>query len=190
MVWDYYPGYTFRIWRQGQFLVTVYQSKYRSATAFGKTGINRQRFDMLWRHVRWSHQPDIRDEGTIHEDHRWKLVEDFVTHSNEYRTQLFSPSDIICADESISRWYGQGGHWINLGFPMYATMGRKPENGEEIHNYSYGRSGIMMQLRIVKSAKNEEDQQYDRDNLPNGKRVLKELMMTWDNTYRIVCKDS
>ena len=112
----------------------VYQSKYRSASDFGKTSMNRHRFDMLWRHVRWSHHLDVRGEGTSHEDHRWKLVEDFVTHFNEYCTQLFSPSDLICADESILQWYGQGGHWINLGLKMYAAMDRKAESGAEIQN--------------------------------------------------------
>ena len=48
----------------------------------------------------------------------------------------------------------------------------------------------MMQLRIVKSLKNEEDQQDDRDNLPHGTKVLKELVMPWANTDRIVCADS
>ena len=76
----------------------------------------------------------MRDEGTIHEDHFWKLVEYFVTHFNEYRTQIFSPSDSICDDESILWWYIQGGHWINLGLPMYVAMDRKPENGAEIQN--------------------------------------------------------
>ena len=140
---------------------TVYQSKYRSAPDFGNTGMNRHRFDMLWRHVRWIHQTDLRDEGKIHEAHRWKIVEDFVTHFNEYRTQLFSPSDLICADESISRWYGQGCHWINLVLPIYVAMDRKPENGVDIHTVACGWSGIMMWLRIVKSARNEKDQEYD-----------------------------
>ena len=76
----------------------------------------------------------MRYDGTSHEDHWWKLNEDFVTHFNYYRTQLFSPSDLICADDSISGWYGQGVHWINLGLPMYVEMDRKPENGEDIQN--------------------------------------------------------
>ena len=59
---------------------SVFQSKYRSDPAFGKTGMNSHRFDMLWRHVLWSHQPDVRGEGTSHEAHLWKLVEDLVTH--------------------------------------------------------------------------------------------------------------
>ena len=85
---------------------TVSQPKYRSAPAFGNTGMNSHRFDILWRNIRWSHHPDVRGEGTSHEAHWWKIVEYFVTHFNEYHTQLFSPSDIIWADESISRWYG------------------------------------------------------------------------------------
>ena len=40
---------------------------------------------------------------------------------------------------------------------MYTEMDRKPENGEEIHNSAYGRLGVFMRLRIVKSAKNEEE---------------------------------
>ena len=94
-------GYRASLW------YTVSQSKHRSATDFGNNGINRHRFYMLWRHVLCSH---VQGEGTSHEAYRWKLVEDFVTNFNEYSTQLFSPSDLICADESISWWYKQGGH--------------------------------------------------------------------------------
>ena len=77
----------------------------------------------------------MRGEGTSHEVHRQKTVEDFVTHFNEYHTQLFSTSDLICDDEYISRWYGQGGHWINLFLPMYVEIDRKPENRVDIQNY-------------------------------------------------------
>ena len=124
--------------------------------------MNRNRFDILWRHVRWSHQPDVRGEGMSHEAHRWKFFQDFVTHFNQYHTNLFSPSDLMCDDESISRWYGQSGHWINLGFPMYVEMYRKPEKGAEIQNSACERSGIIIRLRILKSAKNEENQKDDR----------------------------
>ena len=168
---------------------TVSKSKYRSTPDFGKTGMNRHRFDMIWRHVKWSHQPDLQDEGTSHEDHQWKLVEYFVTHFNEYHTQILSTLYLICADESISRWYVQGGHWIYLGFPMYVAMGRKTENGADIQNASFGWSEIMMRLRIVKSENNEEEQQDDEDNLPHGTKVLKELEMPWSNMDRIVCAE-
>ena len=84
----------------------VSQSKYRYHIDFGNTVINRHRFDVLWRHVQWSHQPDMQDEGTSHDDHQWKLVEYFVTNFNESHTQLLSPLDIICADNSVPRCYG------------------------------------------------------------------------------------
>ena len=70
------------------------------------------------------------------------------------------------------------------------AIDRNPENGAEIHNSSYGKSVIMMWLRIVNSANNEEEQKYDRDNFPHGKKVLKELVIPWANTDRIVCADS
>ena len=68
-----------------------------------RPGMNRHCFDMLWRHVRWSYQPDVQGEGMSHESHRWKLVEDLVNHFNGYRTQLFSSFDLICAEVSISQ---------------------------------------------------------------------------------------
>ena len=122
---------------------------------------------------------------TSHEAHWWKLIEDFVTNFNEYCTQLFYPLDLICADESISWWYIQGGHWVNLSFPIYASMDTKPGNGLEIHNSLCGQSSNMMQIRIANYAKNEEEQQDDRENIPHGTKVLKEFVMPWANTDRI-----
>ena len=136
------------------------------------------------------YQPDVRVEGTSHDPHWWKLVEDFVTHFNEDRIQILSPSALICSDESILWWYGQGSHWINLVLPIYVAMDRNPENGEDIHNYACGRSGIMMRIRIVKSENNWEEQQDDIDNLPHGKKVLKELEILWDNVDKIIFTDS
>ena len=43
-------------------------------------------------------------------------------------------------------------------FPMYMEVARNPDNGAEIQNAECSQSGIMMQLRIVKSAMNEADQ--------------------------------
>ena len=85
---------------------------------------------------------------------------------------MSSPSDIICSYESILIWYVQGGHWIHFGFLMYVAVYRNPESGAEIHNATYRWSGIMMRLSIVKSAENEEEQQYDEDNLTHGTKVL------------------
>ena len=69
-------------------------------------------------------------------------------------------------------------------------MGRKPENGAEIHNAACGRLVIVMWLRIAKSANNEEENQYEKENIPHGTKLLKELVMPWDNRDRIICADS
>ena len=47
-----------------------------------------------------------------------------------------------------------------------------------------------MQLSILKSANNEEEQQSDEDNLPHVKKLLKKLVMPWANTNMIFCADS
>ena len=55
-------------------------------------------------------------------------------------------------DESISRWYGLGEHCINFDLHNYVAMDRKPENGCEIQNACNRKSKIMIQLKLVKGA--------------------------------------
>ena len=123
------------------------QFRYVSAPALGKTGMARKRFDLLWQWMVWSDQPEIRPETMKHSQYRWKLVDGFVKRFNDYRAQSFIPSEMICVDESISRWYGQGGDWINFGLSHYVAIDRKPENGCEIQDSCCGVSGIMMRLK-------------------------------------------
>jgi Transposase IS4 len=109
------------------------------APKFGeKTGFSRHRFDDLWRHLRWSYQPREKPEGLSWEKYQWRLVDDHVARFNDHRERYFLPSEHICVDESMARWYGQGGHWINMGLPMYVAIDRKPENGCEIQNAACG----------------------------------------------------
>jgi hypothetical protein len=49
---------------------------------------------------------------------RGRLIDDFVRWFNKRRLQTSSPSDFVCLDESMSKWYGAGGHWINEGLPV------------------------------------------------------------------------
>ena len=121
-----------------------------------KTGMSRERFDSLWRYMVWSLQPKERPDGMSHEQWRWALVQDFVDNFNEHRETFFFPSWLLCADESISRWYGLGGNWINMGLPHYVAMDRKPEHGCEIQNCCDGISGIMLRLKLVMSQIAEE----------------------------------
>ena len=143
------------------------------------------------------------------ERYRWLLVDNHIDNFNKYRARNFIPSDLICVDESMSRWYGQGGEWINHGLPMYIAIDRKPENGCEIQDACCGRSGIMMQLKSVKSAKESkaiEEEKLARINnqqpnqelrfvqtdlqLLHGIRVMKELIEPWNFSDRLVCADS
>jgi Transposase IS4 len=114
--------------------------------------MTQDRFHAIFRHMVWSYQPSMRPEGMSSEAYRWLLVEDFVKNFNEHRAHFFSPSWQVCVDESISRWYGLGGHWINIGLPMYVAMDRKPEDGLEIQNACCAHSGIMYQIKLVKTA--------------------------------------
>ena len=68
----------------------------------------------------------------------------------------YHPSDSICVDESMSRWYGTRGHWTNASLTQYIAIDRKPENGCEMHNYVGGVSGIVMQLKLVKNSYEED----------------------------------
>jgi hypothetical protein len=166
--------------------------KYVPAPAFGRTGMPRHRFDAIWRYIRFSDQPDERPEEMSSEKYRWRLVDDFVDQFNNHRANNFFPSDLICVDESISRWYGQGGHWINLGLPMYIAFDRKPENGCEIQNSACGRSGIMMRLKLVKTSEEEGTNLVlnEDEGLLHGTIVLKSLVSPWFHSDRIVCADS
>ena len=169
----------------------VTTNKYIPAPSFGQTGMPRKRFDDLWMCIRFSEQPPNRPSEMTSEQYRWRLVDDFVKNFNEHRAHNFFPSDEICVDESMSRWYGQGGHWINHGLPMYVAIDRKPENGCEIQNAACGRSGVMLRLKIVKTAEEENaSAEADDDGNNHGTNVLKFLVEPWVRTDRCICADS
>ncbi|KAI2491610.1 Transposase IS4 [Fragilaria crotonensis] len=172
---------------------TVAPSKYRPAPQFGLTGMSKHRFEELFRAIRFSNQPPVQGDGVSSEAYRWMLIDDFVANFNDHRANYFNPSDRICVDESMSRWYGQGGHWINLGLPQYVAIDRKPENGCEIQNSACGRSGVMLRLKLVKGVDlvgDNDDDAPNEDGLLHGTKVLKEVVSPWFETNRIVCADS
>jgi len=180
---------------------TTATSKYIPAPLLGKTMMSRNRFDDLWRCIRFSNQPSVRPPDMTAEQYRWRLVDDFVTSFNDHRASTFSPSERICVDESISRWYGKGGHWINHGLPMYVAIDRKPENGCEIQCASCGESGIMIRLKLVKTADEEArhialmdeaatGEIMSDQGLLHGAKVMRELVLPWMHSDRIVCGDS
>jgi hypothetical protein len=52
------------------------------------------------------------------------LAAEIVRHFNKHHECALISSDRIFADEVFPHWYGKGGGWINIGFPMYASMER------------------------------------------------------------------
>jgi hypothetical protein len=85
------------------------------------------------------------------------------------------------------RWYGKGGSFVDAGIPHYAAIERKPDNGAEIQNLADVASGIMLRLKIIKSAAKEEaiaaataneddDEDVAADEGGKGTRVLSELV--------------
>ena len=159
------------------------------APAFGlRTGMPRAMFDALWSSVAFSKQ--VVDGGET-EESWWQLIEDFVFNINLHLSARVTPSDLICVDESMSKWYGQGGHWILKGLPMYVAIDRKPENGCEVQNAACGRSGLMLRLSIVTTAEHRQGAATTEDgDLPHGTIVLKHLVAPWAGTKRKVCADS
>ena len=101
------------LWSTG----TTGTNKYIPAACFGNTGMICNRFDVLWSNICYSQQLKERPQRMFLESYRWMRVDGFVRRFNDYRQDFYSPSENICVDESISRWYGQGGHWINIVLP-------------------------------------------------------------------------
>ena len=168
-------------------------SKYEMAPNFGDmTGMKRNRFDAIWKCMRYSHQPDEMPDGMNSETYRWMLIQDFVNAINNHRAAYVMVSDRICVDESFSRWYGHGGTWINIGVPNYVSYDRKPDDGCELWTCCDGRNGIMIGIKIVKSQSELESERVDLDQgeLNHGTQVLLELISPWFHSNRLVCADS
>ena len=92
--------------------------KYMPAVEFGKTGMGRDILKGIFSAQRYSKQPPYRPSNLSPEQYRWMLVDDHIANFNKNLARKYHPSDFIFVDESMSRWYGIGGNWINSGFPQ------------------------------------------------------------------------
>jgi Transposase IS4 len=138
-------------------------------------------------------QPNECPANMTHKEHRWLRISDFVDNFNRHRANFFHPASNICVDESMSRWYGQGGDWINKGLPMYVAIDRKPENGCEIQTVACGDSGIMLRLKVVKGKDEDDDlpaELDEEDKFLHGTKVMMYLVSPWLGQNRLVCADS
>ena len=162
---------------------------------FGKTGMFRPRFDLLFRCIRFSDQPNRCSAGMLAEVYWWKLVYDSVKAFNLHRRENFISGTFICADKSIRCWYRGGGYWINDGLPCYIAIDCKSVNGCEIQNSACGESGVILRLKLVKNVQEEVKDELGQesgngDDLIQDCKVLKELIEPWYHTHRVVCADS
>ena len=149
---------------------TTSSSKYVTAPNFTRI-MPRHRFESLGQCIRFSVCP----LGDTEDTNRWNLVDDFVTTINEHRQMFVTPSDYIYVDESMSRWYGLGDDWIDVGLPSYIAIDRKPENSCGIKTSACGRSEIMLRLDIVKSQLDDAPRD-DLDGLNHGTKVVLRLI--------------
>ena len=115
------------------------------------------------------------------------LVDDHAANFNKTRAHNYHPSDSICVDESMYRWYGIRGNWINANLPQYIVIDRNPENDREIPDAADGVSGIIIQLKLVKTSSGE-DPHYpkEHDVFWQGLKVMLNIFQPWVNKQRRV----
>lgn len=136
----------------------------------------------------FSKQPESSN-GITPESYRWALCEDFRRAINDHREEHVSPSTTICVDESISKWYGLGGSWLDVGLPFYVSLERKPESGGELHTSACGTAGIMLRMQFAKSI-DERDRFVEAEATNYGTEVALDLCAPWTGTSRVVVGDS
>ena len=110
------------------------------------------------------------------------MVDNFIDRFNTHRSDNFLPGSTICVDDSMVRWYGCGGDWINKGLTHYIAIDRNTVNGMEVQNSACGECGIMTRLKLVKGGIDH--------GVTHGASVLTEIVLPWVNDHRIVCANS
>lgn len=152
----------------------------------------RNRFEALHQHIQYSNTQMMENLSQCNQsDERWDLVLAFVNAINVHREKSFTPSDRICVDESISKWYDLGGSWSDIGLPRYVAIQRKPESGCELQTSSCGESGIMIRIKVVMgSSSAPQTTSTQTEELSASAETTLDLIKPWLNTNRIVCADS
>ena len=84
-------------------------------------------------------------------------------------------------------WYVIGGHWINAGLTQYILIDRNPENGFDIHNAAGEVSGIIMQLKLVKTSSEEYLHSPEEHYLLlHDTKIMINIFQPWVNKQRHV----
>ncbi len=93
------------------------------------------------------------------------------------------PSEVICGDDSISRWYGKDAHWIDIGLPHYVALDHKTENGFEIQISAC----ISLHLELVTTAEDEKARAFESDTAHGtavSRRIVAGLCRYFPNSLR------
>ena len=96
------------------------------AAEFGMTGMGHDRFKKILSAQICSKQLSSHHSNLISEQYLLMLFDDHVANLNKNHSRKYHTPDSICVDESMSRWYGIGGHCINSGLPQYISTDRNP----------------------------------------------------------------
>ena len=166
-------------------------NKYIPAPSFGLTGMPRKRFNDLWMCIQFSEQPPNRPSDMTSEQYRWRLADDFVKNFNEHRAQKFFHLMKFASTSPCPGGMGKVGIGSTMACQCMLQSTGNRENGCEIQNAACGRSGVMIRLKIVKTAEEENASVVTEDDGNNhGTNVLKFLVEPWVRTDSCVCADS
>ena len=87
----------------------------------------------------------------------------------------------------MPRWYGIRGHWINDDLPQDISIDRNPENCCAIKNDADEVSGIIMQLKLVKtSSEGDIHSTEERCILLHDTKIMFNIFQPWVNKQRRV----
>ena len=168
-------------------------TKYSVLPNLGRTGMTRDRFKHLLQHMRFSFQPKEKMAHVSDEGHAWMLIDGFVDAINEWKSKRVYPGSIVCVDESMIRWYGLGGEYIKIGAPFYVVIDGKPDAGIEIQTSACAKSGLMLQLKVMRSQTETAKRNFVR-HVPTeenaGTTAVKELTQPWHRSNRVAVGDS
>ena len=155
-------------------------SKYLPKLQFGNI-ISRTRLEELRQNATFTFSADSSD--------RWGMIRGFFVAIHDHRASHVIPSQNICVDESLSRWYGLGGDWIDTGLPHYVDMDQKTENRCELKTAACGKRGIVIRIGNVVSAEDTSMRDFENAHL-HGTAMTLRLLQPWFHTNCVVCANS
>jgi Transposase IS4 len=77
-----------------------------------------------------------------------------------------------------------------MGLPCFISFERKPDDGFEIWSCCCGRTGVMVQLKVVKTQTQQQEYNQSTDEINHGTKVVLSLILPWYGSDRLVCADS